>query len=185
MQVIYRVPTTDRVVFITIDDGWSPSPRLARLIDRKRIPVTTFAVAPQLERHRKWFLARQRMTFENHSVTHPLLADRSYKKQRHEICGANSRIERVTGEKPVLFRPPGGSFSRTTERALASCGIKYLVMWNAIAEKGRIRINSGRLRPGDIILMHYIGSAPESLELLMGLIRRSGLRPALLRDYLN
>ena len=185
VRVIYNVPTRDKVVFITIDDGFSPTGELARVIRKYRIPVTTFAMPRLVQRHRRWFMAQDRMTFENHTVNHRLLADLTVRRQRAEICVANRRIEEITGERPILFRPPGGSFNHRTKQALAECGIRHLVMWNVLAEKGRIRINGGKLQRGDIILMHYIDSAAPTLEKLIKLIRREGLRPALLRDYLE
>jgi hypothetical protein len=58
-------------------------------------------------------------------------------------------------------------------------------MWNVIAEKGVLRMPSGGLSSGDIILMHYIASTAETLELLLRQIKNDGLKPALLRDYLK
>ena len=40
------------------------------------------------------------------------------------------------------------------------------------------------LKPGDIVLLHYLDSLPRSLALVMKAAKQAGLRPALLRDYL-
>lgn len=185
VEVISRVNTRDRVVFITMDDGFSPSSELARVIATHKIPITTFAMPRLLEENASWFLARKRMTFENHTMTHGSLTRRSLRFQKREICRTSIKIAKVTGERPALFRPPGGNFTATTKRALAQCGIKYLVLWSAIAEKDVLYIPSGGLRPGEIILMHFIPSAASTLEKLLIQIRKDGLRPALLRNYLD
>ena len=185
VKVTYKVKTKDKVVFITIDDGFHVTPELARIIRRHKVPITTFAMPRQVKRHKDWYLANKDMTFENHTVNHRSLTPMSVKKQKGEICGANSKIKKIVGEAPTLFRPPGGNWNEKTKIAVAECGMKHIVMWNVIAEKGQLRIPRGKLQRGDIILMHYIPSVASTLELLLKKIKFDGLQPALLRDYLQ
>ncbi|CAB4665232.1 unannotated protein [freshwater metagenome] len=185
VQVTYKVNTKDKVVFITIDDGFHVSPELARIIRRHKVPITTFAMPRLVAREKKWYLANKNMTFENHTVNHRSLTQLSYRQQRKEICRANTQLRRITKQEPTLFRPPGGNWNKTTKKAVAACGMKHLVMWNVIAEKGVLRMPRGGLTRGDIILMHYIPSVDETLELLLRQIKHDGLKPALLRDYLK
>ena len=185
VNVTYRVKTKDNVVFITIDDGFHVTPELARIIRRNKVPITTFAMPRLVKKHKDWYLANKNMTFENHTVTHRSLTPMSVRKQKNEICGANNKIKKTTGQTPILFRPPGGNWNERTKVAVAECGMKHIVMWNVIAEKGQLRIPKGKLKRGDIILMHYIPSVASTLELLLKKIKHDGLQPALLRDYLN
>jgi peptidoglycan/xylan/chitin deacetylase (PgdA/CDA1 family) len=185
VKVWYRIPTRDKVVFITIDDGFTVTPELAKVLKRHKVPITTFAIAKPMERNKEWFLARDNMTFENHTVNHRSLTFLSVRAQQREICGANRRVARLTGTTPVLFRPPGGNFTAKTKRAMANCGLEHLVMWNVIAEGNVLRMPKGGLKRGDIILMHYLKSTASTLELLLRQIKKDGLRPALLRDYLS
>lgn len=185
VKVWYRIPTRDKVVFITIDDGFTVTPELAAVLKRHKVPITTFATPWNVQRNQDWFLSQSRMTFENHTVHHRSLTLLSAKTQIREICGANPKLERITGQTPVLFRPPGGNFTERTKKVMASCGMKHLVMWNVIAEKNVLRMPKGGLKRGDIILMHYLNSTASTLELLLRQIKKDGLRPALLRDYLS
>ena len=185
VKVTYKVKTKDKVVFITIDDGFYVSKELARVIRRHKVPVTTFAMPRLVAREKKWYLGNENMTFENHTVNHRSLTQLSYTQQRKEICRANTQLEKTTQQEPMLFRPPGGNWNKTTKKAVAACGMRHLVMWNVIAEKGVLRMPSGGLSRGDIILMHYIASTAETLELLLHQIKHDGLKPALLRDYLK
>lgn len=173
------------MVFITIDDGFTTTPALAEVIKRHKVPVTTFAMPRLVKRQKKWYLSQKKMTFENHTVNHRSLTFLSLRSQKREICRANDQLEKTTGERPVFFRPPGGNFTQLTRRAVAECGMRYLVMWNVIAEKNKLRMPAGRLNRGDIILMHYLPSTASTLELLLAQIKKNGLRPALLRDYLD
>lgn len=185
VKVTYKVNTKDKVVFITIDDGFYVSKELARVIRRHKLPITTFAMPRLVARDRKWFLGNKNMTFENHTVNHRSLTQLSLTQQRKEICRANTQLKRTTRQEPTLFRPPGGNFNQLTKKAVAACGMKHLVMWNVIAEKGVLRMPKGGLSRGDIILMHYIPSAAATLEKLVRQIKADGLKPALLTDYLK
>ncbi len=185
VKVVYRVPTKDRVVFITIDDGFTTTPALAEVIRRHKVPITTFAMPKLVQRQKKWYLSQKQMTFENHTVNHRSLTFLSLRSQKREICGASKRLAKITGDEPIYFRPPGGNFNKTTKKAVAQCGMRYIVMWNVIAEQNKLRMPRGRLNRGDIILMHYLNSTASTLELLLAQIKKNGLRPALLRDYLD
>jgi len=40
--VIWHIPTDQKIVFVTIDDGWEKDPRLVQLIGDLHVPVTMF-----------------------------------------------------------------------------------------------------------------------------------------------
>ena len=186
VKVIYNIRTRDKVVFITIDDGVTVSDDLAKFIDDNQLPITTFALAGELWRNRDWFTQRRNMTFENHTNTHAHMTLIKPEKQIFEICRASQVIRNVTGERPVFFRPPGGSWNEEVRESVGRSGIKYLLMWNVQIYKGRTSM-SGRksLGPGDIILLHYTPSLENDLKILLTKMKQAGLRPALLRDYLQ
>ena len=186
VKVIYNIRTRDKVVFITIDDGVTVSDDLAKFIDDNQLPITTFALAGELWRNRDWFTQRRNMTFENHTNTHAHMTLIKPEKQIFEICRASQVIRNVTGERPVFFRPPGGSWNEEVRESVGRSGIKYLLMWNVQIYRGRT-LMSGRktLGPGDIILLHYTPSLESDLKILLTKTKQAGLRPALLRDYLQ
>lgn len=184
--VVSQVRTRDPVVFITIDDGSYTSKRLADLLDKRKIPVTNFVLPESLWKQRKWFQARLNMTFENHTNTHASMTRLNLEAQTEEICHASKIIRQISKSEPVFFRPPGGGWNDDTRRAAAACGIDFLVTWTATADQGKIqRSGGGRLQAGDIILMHYLSSLPDSLTKLLLELRQLKLKPALLRNYLG
>lgn len=187
--VIDHVATKEPVVFLTVDDGSHLSRETNQYIRNLRIPITTFALPEQINRHRRRFvnLLRQTgMTFENHSQTHRIVSAMNYEDQRAEICAGNREVERVIRRRPAFFRPPGGGWNSDTVRAAKSCGLSRIVLWNVMADDGRIiRADGGTgLRRGDIVLLHYLDSLPASLEVVMREASRARLRFALLRDHL-
>lgn len=187
--VLDHVTTRDKVFFITVDDGSHLSRKTTQYIRNLHIPITTFALPEPLNHHRRRFinLLRQTgMTFENHSQTHHIVSTMSYARQRSEICAGNREVNRVIRRKPVFFRPPGGGWDDDTVKAAKKCGIKRIVMWNVVADEGHIvRAGTGTdIQRGDIVLLHYLDSLPDSLAIVLRAAKKAGLRPALLRDYL-
>ncbi len=186
VKVLSKIRTKDKVVFITIDDGVTVSDELAKFIDENLIPITTFALAGELWQNRDWFTQRANMTFENHTNTHANMTLIKQEQQIFEICRASQVIKNVTGERPVFFRPPGGSWNEEVRDSVGRSGIKYLLMWNVQIYRGSISM-SGRksLTQGDIVLLHYTPSLESDLKILLEKMKQAGLRPALLRDYLK
>ena len=187
--VIDHVATKEPVVFLTVDDGSHLSRETNQYIRNFRIPITTFALPEQINRHRRRFvnLLRQTgMTFENHSQTHRIVSTMDFKGQRAEICAGNREVARVIRRRPAFFRPPGGGWNADTVKAARACGLSRIVLWNVMADGGRIiRADGGSgLRRGDIVLLHYLDSLPASLAVLQREASRAGLRFALLRDHL-
>ncbi len=187
--VIDHVATKEPLVFITVDDGSHLSRETNQYIRNLQIPITTFALPEQINRHRRRFvnlLRRTGMTFENHSQTHRIVSAMDYDDQRAEICAGNREVERVIRRRPVFFRPPGGGWNNDTVKAAKACGLSRIVLWNVVADGGQIiRADGGTgLRRGDIILLHYLDSLPSSLAVVRREAARARLRFALLRDHL-
>lgn len=185
--IVERVQTKDPVVFITIDDGSVVTDGLVKLLLSKKIPVTNFVLSEALKTHWKALHRIQRpgTSFENHSETHRLMSSLSLKEQTSEICRANEHVRGNYKKVPVFFRPPGGSHNSDTVIAAKKCGIQKIVMWNVEADRGKIvRSGGGYIQRGDIILLHYLNSLQSSLKVVLAEIKRLGLRPASLRDYL-
>jgi peptidoglycan/xylan/chitin deacetylase (PgdA/CDA1 family) len=186
VRVLYSLPVKERVVFITIDDGGFMSRDTARYINQNKIPITSFILPEPLVRRWDKFDLIKSQTYENHSNTHGRMRRMTFAQQKEEICRSNTIIRRKSGREPAFFRPPGGDFNAITKKAMAACGIRYLAMWNVVADDGVIRMRrSHTLMPGDIILMHYKSSMTESLKKVMAQLKRNKLKPALLRDYVR
>lgn len=185
--IVDRVKTKDPVVFITIDDGSVITDGLVNLLLSKKIPITNFVLSEALKTHWKalHLIRRPGTSFENHSETHRLMSSLSLKEQTSEICRANEHVRGNYKKLPVFFRPPGGSHNSNTVIAAKKCGIKKIVLWNVEADQGKIIRSGGNpMQRGDIILLHYLNSLESSLKLVLAELKRLGLRPASLRDYL-
>ncbi|MFR9676303.1 polysaccharide deacetylase family protein [Streptomyces sp. TR06-5] len=198
-RVVGSVPTDDRVVFLTIDDGARKSREFLQMVDDLDIPVTSFLTDEEVEPGVGYdyfrALADAGGTTQNHTLHHPYLPGLGHRAQRREICGQQDRIqEELGGPQPRLFRPPYGSYDRATLRAARACGIDAVVLWGMEAWADRIDFQEpgNRLYPGAIILTHYRGPASwgdggtmaDMLRRVLRLAADQGYAVARLEDYL-
>jgi peptidoglycan/xylan/chitin deacetylase (PgdA/CDA1 family) len=189
--VVDRIPTRQKVVFLTIDDGSSRDPRTEALLRRADVPVTVFLVGTVQRCETSFFRQLQRMgaRMENHTEYHPEMPQRSLAGQRREICPAQARYQKAFGHRPGFFRPPYGLFNANTLTAMNSCQIPYLVLWSiSVSNRNRISYlhsQDRKIQPGDIILLHFQNDFVESYAKILQQIKEAGLTPALLEDYLR
>ncbi len=188
VPVTYRVNTNDPVVFITIDDGITQSDAVAQVVRRKKLPVTSFLTWNTVRGDNAYFSAVSRFdSVQNHTLSHPVLTG-SGVNVRREICAIQRPMRQAFGARPYMFRPPYGVGPRDTriQSATSSCGIRHIVMWDAVVDRGRLQTwNGSRLSKGSIILLHYTPNLGADLKVALAAARAQGLRPAPLRDYLR
>jgi peptidoglycan/xylan/chitin deacetylase (PgdA/CDA1 family) len=185
--VFSRIPTTDPVVFLTIDDGIVQDPAVIGYIRDQRIPVTLFPVPAYVEQNESYFQAIHALgaSVQDHTVHHLDLTKLSVGDQRAEICGPLNEYQAKFGARPWIFRPPYGSMNASVQTIARSCGIRAIVLWRASTNDGRIDTQGGPLQPGDIVLMHFRTDLRRNLEVALNAIKAAGLHPANLADYLT
>lgn len=192
--VFTTVPTEDKVVFLTIDDGAEKDPELIRMMQELKIPYTAFLSDYLVKDNYPYFKEMQAagVTLNNHTLNHRYMPGLSYEQQREEICGQQDTIQKQFGKRPTLFRPPYGNYNQDTLRAAKSCGIKAVPLWNAEAFVNRMdyREWDRDLHPGDIILTHFRGredwkgTMPDMIRHVMKTVTDKGYAVARLEDYL-
>jgi peptidoglycan/xylan/chitin deacetylase (PgdA/CDA1 family) len=185
--VFTRVPTDQKVAFITIDDGWHRDPRVLDLVKQLHLPVSMFVLQEPSQKGFDFFHQMQLAgaTVEDHTVDHRRLADLPYDQQVQEICGPATDFQARFGARPTLFRPPYGRYNADTIRAAKACGFKGLTLWNADMESGQLQFDSGSLQPGDIILFHFKDDLFEKLQSTVAFLRSNGYTVGRLEDYLS
>jgi len=173
-SVVDHIPTHDKVVFLTYDDGAERDPRFVDLVRELRLPVSMFltdsVVGPGYGHFAR--LREVGANVQNHTLDHQSLRGLPYAGQRAEICGQQDKLRERFGIRPRLFRPPHGIYDTTTLRAAADCGVSAVVLWT----------KRPSLRPGDILLV-----GPPQVEQTLRLLREvqeKGLRVGRLEDYL-
>ena len=186
-----RISTKDRVVFLTIDDGLYQDPAFLAMVRAQHIPVTVFLTnrvthAPKaLEYFRQ--LKAAGAVIEDHTLSHPWLTKVDEATRKQEICGAAKRDGIDYGRRAQLLRPPYGAYNATVLATAHSCGIRGVVLWNAVMpEKGALQTvhGNGKLDAGDIVIMHFLPGLASQFAALQKIVAAQHLRFAHLENYL-
>lgn len=186
--VIDHIPTERPVVFLTIDDGWDADPAFPALLRRLRVPVTLFLTDRAIDGRYAYFrsLRDAGADIEDHTLTHHLLTTLDAAGQHREICATADRYDKEFGRRPTLFRPPGGSYDAATLAEARSCGIRGIVLWrDSVQLEGRIKYQAARLRPGDVILMHFRPGLARDFPRVLERIHHQGMQLGRLGDYVG
>jgi peptidoglycan/xylan/chitin deacetylase (PgdA/CDA1 family) len=181
-----RIPVTQPVAFLTIDDGYLKPAEAPKLLAAAHIPVTLFLTTDAIHDNVPFFdhLRSYGAVIEAHTISHPELSGRGEEFQHRQICDGTDRLAKWYGRRPLLFRPPFGDKDSTTLRVAKSCGIKAAFMWKETVDKGKVRYQEGHtVQPGDIILMHFRPAFVKDFLAALRAIKRAGLTPALLENY--
>ncbi|WP_051821559.1 polysaccharide deacetylase family protein [Streptomyces sp. SCSIO 75703] len=161
-----------RCVALTFDAGPSEnSPRLLDILREKQVPATFFLLG---KRHIDTYPELvKRMADEGHEVashtwTHRILTDLAPEEIRAELTRPNEEIERLTGTRPTLMRPPQGRTDDTVHDICRELGLAE-VLWSVTAKDYKTtdsdlitrRVLDQVARDG-IILLHdiYDGTVP-------------------------
>ncbi|RSM80712.1 polysaccharide deacetylase family protein [Kibdelosporangium aridum] len=185
--VIHKIQTDKPYVFITMDDGAVKDPAALQLIRDSGARPTLFLNSKYFKGHEDYFRALQNAGVEinDHTMNHPNLRGKPYDFQRNEICGDADAIEQAFGKRPTLFRPPFGNYDDNTRKAVASCGMKAIVLWTAAVNDGVVQFQSGdKLKAGDIVLMHFRHTFTQDFQAFLDRARQDGLTPMPLWDFL-
>ena len=181
--VLPRLPTAQRQVWLTIDDGpGEDTAAMLDLLDRHRARATFFVVGdraaarPELLRE----IVRRGHGIGNHSASHPqawfwALGPR---RMREEVARAQSVITQVTGTAPRWFRAVVGMANPFVSSALREHGLAR-VAWSArgfdalaedpVAVVARVERT---LAPGAIVLMHEGARHGRNVETMALLLQR-------------
>ena len=166
VDVVWRGPDDARGVALTFDDGPSPSstPRILDMLDAAKVKATFFVIGKKAEAHPDLVrdIVRRGHAIAMHSHAHNRLF--SLKGARHvraDLTRALDVLTEITGERPVLFRPPIGHTNPTIARIVKELDL-VVIGWSVRAldgvaaadpKKVAARVKRG-LRDGAVVLMH-------------------------------
>ncbi|MEV6943230.1 polysaccharide deacetylase family protein [Streptomyces sp. NPDC051172] len=192
--VFTTIPTKQKVVFLTIDDGAEKDPAFLRMMSDLKIPYSAFLSDFAVKDDYAYFRRMQSegVTLNNHTLTHPYLPGLSYREQKHEICGMQKIMKRQFGKAPTVFRPPFGNYNQDTLVAAKSCGIRYAPIWDeeVFVDHWEYREDDMDLHPGDIVLTHFRGrdewngTMVDDMRRFLNRVTAEGYAVARLEDYL-
>ncbi len=170
-----------RAIYITVDDGWTPSAKVLGLMRQAHLPVTAFLILQAAERNLTYWRAFVAAggTVGDHTVSHPNLTKLSLRQASTQWGQARAGLGRLLGHTPDMGRPPYGAFDRSVQAAAFRGGLKALVGWSAtVGSTGAVHTWDGRkLEPGEIVLLHWVPGLGHQMVQLLRVIHAEHLNP--------
>jgi len=134
----------ERLVTFTFDDGPSSmtTPSILRALHQYGVRATFFLIGryldgdePRAESAREVVreILRAGHVVGNHTHDHTLLTSVPHTRALEQMDQGAASIERVTGSRPVFFRPPYGRVDPFTQEAIAARAWE-LVLWSVEAQ---------------------------------------------------
>ena len=167
-------------VALTFDDGPYPpyTDELLKILEQRQVKATFFMVAENAEKHPELVakIAAQGHEIALHALKHRDFLKLSLAEQQKDIAAGKRILEKLSGQKITLMRPPHGFRDWAVIDTLQKNGLTA-VNWSVIP---RDWTNPGvsvivdrimeQMHPGAIILMHdgdspkYVASREETIQ---------------------
>lgn len=164
LPVICRGPRNVGCVSLSFDDGPDSltTPLVLDILKSYQMLATFFVTGKNARSHPDLIarILEQGHTIGNHTYSHdPLMMLKSGQRLKEEII-KTQRVLAVHGIRPLVFRPPAGITNPKLGSVLTELGLNTVNFSCRAMDKGNRRISGiaskilGRVRPGDIILLH-------------------------------
>jgi peptidoglycan/xylan/chitin deacetylase (PgdA/CDA1 family) len=211
-RVVRRLPTTDRVVALTLDAcggrvGSGYDAELIETLQRKRVPATLFINARWIEANPRKFrklAADPLFEIANHGTEHRPLSvtgrsvygiagTASVAEVIDEVAVNQRLITKLTGAAPAFFRSGTAYYDDVAVRIVSDLGLR-VVNFNVLGDAGATysasQVATAMLSssPGSIILAHMNrpdhGTA-EGIHAALPNLRKRGFRFVHVSEYLH
>ena len=161
---IYSVETAENKVAISFDAAWGADKTrdIMKMCDAYDVKATFFLVGFWVEKYPEMVKEIYNNGFEIglHSNTHPDMTKLSSAEIKQELTTNIDLIEKLTGKKPTLFRPPFGYYNNKLIEICEDLGIQCIqwsvdsLDWKGLSASeiaGRVISKSEN---GSIVLFH-------------------------------
>ncbi len=182
---IYSVDRSDKKISISFDAAWGneDTQQLINILNQYKVHATFFVVGQWVDKYPESVKALVDAGNEvmNHSDTHPHMTSLSQEKMLAQITACDEKVQKITGVKPILFRPPYGDYNNALVETLESSG-HYPIQWSvdSLDWKGipaaQIQKNVlPKVQSGSIVLFHNAAKhTPEALPAILSSLQQQG-----------
>jgi peptidoglycan-N-acetylglucosamine deacetylase len=158
-RLTWRVPTEEKVIYLTFDDGPVPGATefVLDVLEKEQARATFFCIGENVVRNPAVFrtLRDSHHALGNHTYNHL----KGWNCATSEYAANTEKCAEVIGKENVLFRPPYGRITRSQIHALRQYRI---VMWDvlthdylhALHPEKCLRESIAATRPGSIVVFH-------------------------------
>lgn len=184
---IYSVEREDKTISISFDCAWGVeyTDELLKIMDEQDVKCTFFMVQFWAEKYPEYVqkIAAAGHEIGTHSRTHPKMSELTKEQIVSELKTSCEAIEKITGKKTELFRPPFGDYDDLLVETAKEAGL-YTIQWdvdsldwkNLSGQEIALRVVNG-VKSGSIILCHNNGlHTAEALPVILSALKNKGYR---------
>ncbi len=182
---IYSVETEEKKIAISFDCAWGVeyTDKLLDIMEKNGVRCTFFAVQFWVEKYPEYVekIIAAGHEMGTHSRTHPYMSKLSKAQIQDELSTSSAAIERLTGKKVTLFRPPYGDYDDALIDTCREMNL-YPIQWdvdsldwkNLSATEIALRVVNGA-KNGSVILCHNNGlHTAEALPMIFSTLQNKG-----------
>lgn len=172
--VFYKGDSNKKRAALTFDDGPDNfyTPKILDILRQKGVKATFFIVGKQAQRFPEMVqrIVNEGHAIGNHSWDHPRLPTLSADKVRQEAQSTETEIQRITGRRTDLFRPPYGLTTPEDIRILHDLGFRVIdwsvdtTDWKGESANTILSLVNKEISPGGIILQHCMAGRQGELN---------------------
>lgn len=158
--------------------GNEDTQQLIDILGKYKIKATFFVVGEWVDKYPESVKALHDAGHEvmNHSNDHAHMNQLSREQIIADVEACNDKIEKVTGVRPTLIRPPYGEYNDTVVSSIRSIGMEPIqwdvdsLDWKDLSATEITQRVTSKVEPGSIVLFH--NAALHTPEALPGLIEK-------------
>ncbi len=182
---IYSVDRDDKKISISFDCAWGVehTDKLLEVMEKYKVKCTFFTVKFWTEKHSDYVekIFKAGHEIGTHSSTHKYMSKLSEEQIIDEINSSKEAIEKITGQKVKLFRPPYGDYNDRLISCVDSLGLKTVqwsvdsLDWKDLSADKIVERVVKRVQSGSIILCHNNGlHTAEALPKIFEVLQSQG-----------
>lgn len=180
---IYRVEREDNKIAISFDCAWGVdyTDKLLSVMEDEKVKCTFFAVEFWTNKHPEYIKKISDLGHEigTHSSTHPYMSKLDKTAIEKELKTSSDAIEKITGEKVKVFRPPYGDYDDLLIDTASELGLSVIqwdvdsLDWKDLSAKEITERVLKKVKSGSIVLFHNQGlhtaeALPQIIKTLKG-----------------
>ena len=184
-NVITHGEGTQKNITLTFDDAPDEvnTPKLLDILKANGVKASFFMIG---ENMRGSNIALVKRAYDeghlvlSHSFSHPRMTDLNATGMSAQLDRTSQRIEEITGQYPLLFRPPYGAINPLVVDVTNEHNMTTVLWsmdsldWGIDDPKPIVQIVSTKIQSGDIIMMHCNSSSVGALPSIIKNLKEQG-----------
>lgn len=167
------VPTTEKYVYLTFDEGYENgyTPAILDVLKKHNVKACFFCTGSFIRDNPELIKRFQEEghIIGNHTLSHPsMMKVATWQEFSRQLLTVEDMVKGITGvDMPRYYRPPSGGYSEAHLRMADAMGFKTIFWsvaykdWDTSAQPSQsyaMNYLTTRIHPGAIILLHAVSS---------------------------